>query len=209
MVTPRTLLTLGLGLLTLGPTVFSQAPAPSGSAAEPMRGFTPARAASQRDTERAMQSMPSADRITEWHRYFTSVPHPATSPRTKAIAERIAQAWREQGLEDVAIHRYDVLSSNPREVRVEMVSPRRYVPTLEEDPYPEDPDTKHKDISHAWLSFSASGDVTAPVIYANSGNPEDYDAAARQRHRSARQDRHRPLFQSLQLSRLQGADRAA
>ena len=175
MVTPRTLLTLGLGLLTLGPTVLSQGAARIAGAEQPMRGFTPSRAASQRDTERTMQSMPSAGGITEWHRYFTSVPHPATSQRTKAIAERIAQAWREQGLEDVVIHRYDVLSSNPREVRVEMVSPRRYVPTLKEDPYPEDPDTKHKDISRAWLSFSASGDVTAPVIYANSGNPEDYD----------------------------------
>ena len=175
MVTSRTLLTLGLGLLTLGPIVSSQAPPPTPGAAEPMRGFTPARAATQRNIEQTMQSMPSAERITEWHRYFTSVPHPATSPRTKAIAERIAQAWREQGLEDVAIHRYDVLSSNPREVRVEMVSPHRYVPTLREDSYPEDPDTKQKDISRAWLSFSASGDVTAPAVYANSGNPEDYD----------------------------------
>ncbi len=196
MVTFRTLLTLGLGLLTLGPTVFSQAPAPSGSAAEPMRGFTPARAASQRETERTMQAMPSAERITEWHRYFTSVPHPATSPRTKEIAERIAQAWREQGLEDVVIHRYDVLSSNPREVRVEMVAPRRYVPTLKEDAYPEDPDTQHKDISRAWLSFSASGDVTAPVVYANSGNPEDYDRLRASGIDPTRQDRHRPLLRT-------------
>jgi hypothetical protein len=47
--------------------------------------------------ERAFQALPSAERITEWHRYFTSVPHPATSPRTKEIAERIAQASRDQG----------------------------------------------------------------------------------------------------------------
>lgn len=147
----------------------------SQSAPPPLRGYTPARVASQRDVERAYQALPAADRIEQWHRYFTSVPHPATSPRTKAIAERIAQAWRDQGLEDVTIHRYDVLSSNPRQVRLEMVAPRRYVPTLREDPYPADPDTARRDISSAWLSFSASGDVTAPVVYANSGNPEDYD----------------------------------
>ena len=53
-----------------------------------------------------------------------------------------------------------------------MVAPRRYVPTLREDPYPEDPDSTHNGRSvGAWLSFSASGDVTAPVVYANSGNP--------------------------------------
>ena len=56
-----------------------------------------------------------------------------------------------------------------------MVAPRRYVPSLREDPYPEDPDIDAPDISGAWLSFSASGDVTAPVVYANSGNPADYD----------------------------------
>jgi len=173
MTTPRrTLIALVLAVLAFGPAVFSQSPAP---AAAPMRGYTPARAAAQREMERAYQALPSAGRIEQWHRYFTSVPHPATSPRTKEIAERIAQAWREQGLEDVKIHRYDVLSSNPREVRVEMVAPRRYVPTMREDAYPEDPDTARKDISSAWLSFSANGDVTAPVVYANSGNPEDYD----------------------------------
>jgi N-acetylated-alpha-linked acidic dipeptidase len=30
-------------------------------------------------------------------------------------------------------------------------------------------------VSGAWISFSASGDVSAPVVYANSGNPADYD----------------------------------
>jgi N-acetylated-alpha-linked acidic dipeptidase len=172
-VMPRALIALTLGLLALGPTLLSQSPATPPAPA--MRGYTPARARAQHDIERAFQQLPSAQRITEWHRYFTSEPHPATSPRTKAIAERIAQAWREQGIEDVTIRRYDVLSSNPRDVRVEMVSPRRYVPSLKEDAYREDPDTSHKDISRSWLSFSASGDVTAPVVYANSGNPEDYD----------------------------------
>jgi N-acetylated-alpha-linked acidic dipeptidase len=152
----------------IGPALSSQ-PSP-----EPLRGFAASRAAAQRDLERAFHASPSADRIAEWHRYFTAAPHPATSPRTKEIAERIAAAWREQGLEDVTVHRYDVLSSNPREVRVEMVAPRRYVPTLREDPDPQDPDTAHPEISRAWLSFSASGDVEAPVVYANSGNPEDY-----------------------------------
>ena len=166
---PRALIALCLGLLALRPTLVSQSQ--SSSPAPAMPGYTPARAGAQREVERALQQLPSAQRITEWHRYFTAEPHPATSPRTKAIAERIAQAWKEQGLEDVTIRRYDVLSSNPREVRVEMVSPRRYVPSLKEDAYREDPDTSHKDISRSWLSFSASGDVTAPVVYANSGNP--------------------------------------
>ncbi len=103
------------------------------------------------------------------------MPHPAGSERTKEIASYIEKNWKEQGLEDVVIHRYDVLHSEPVEVRVEMVAPERYVPTLREDVYEEDPDTAHPDVSGAWISFSASGEVTAPVVYANSGNPADYE----------------------------------
>ena len=75
----------------------------------------------------------------------------------------------------MVIRRYDVLSSNPREVKVEMVAPVRYVPTLREDAYSRTRTRRTRTISGAWLSFSASGDVTAPVVYANSGNPADYD----------------------------------
>ncbi|MGE0362820.1 MAG: transferrin receptor-like dimerization domain-containing protein [Vicinamibacterales bacterium] len=148
------------------------APRPAGP---PMRGFTADGAAAQRALEARFTAMPDAAAIERWHREFTQVPHPATSPRTKEIAEYIAAQWRAQGLEDVVVRRYDVLSSNPRRIEVEMVAPRRYVPTLREDPLPEDPDIAQPAVSGAWTSFSASGEVTAPVVYANSGNPADYD----------------------------------
>lgn len=138
-------------------------------------GYSPPAAAVERDVEKRYRAIPSAEEARKWHRHFTAVPHPATSKANDEMAEYIAEQWRQQGLEDVVIRRYDVLSSNPREVKVEMVAPMRYVPSLREDPYEQDPDTKHPDISGAWISFSASGDVTAPVVYANSGNPADYD----------------------------------
>lgn len=148
------------------------APPPGGP---PMRGFTAEAAAAQRALEARFTALPDAAAIERWHREFTRTPHPATSARTKEIAEYIAAQWRTQGLEDVVIRRYDVLSSNPRRVQVAMVAPRRYVPTLREDPLAEDPDIAQPAVSGAWTSFSASGDVTAPVVYANSGNPADYD----------------------------------
>ena len=138
-------------------------------------GYSARAAAAQREVESKYRAIPSAEEARQWHRRFTAVPHPPTSKANDAQAEDIAEQWRQQGIEDVVIRRYDVLSSNPREVKVEMVTPVRYVPTLREDPYPEDPDTRHPDISGGWISFSASGDVTAPVVYANSGNPADYD----------------------------------
>ncbi len=139
-----------------------------------IRGFSARAAALQRDVEKRYRAIPSADEARKWHRRFTSVPHPATSKANHDLALDIAEQWKAQGLEDVVIRRYDVLSSNPREIQVEMVKPTRYVPTLREDAYKEDPDTAHPEASGAWISFSASGDVTAPVVYANSGNPADY-----------------------------------
>lgn len=156
--------------LTLG-----VAPAARQRAPAAMRGYTAAGAEAQRRVEARFRALPAADSIRAWHREFTKAPHVATSPRTKEIAEYIAASWRAQGLDEVVIRRYDVLSSNPRTVSVEMVAPVRYTPTLREDPIPEDPDSAQPAISGAWTSFSASGDVTAPVVYANSGNPADYD----------------------------------
>lgn len=144
-------------------------------AQERFRGFTRDGTSKEREIEARFQAIPEAESIGEWHRYLTSQPHPATSARTEEIARFLAETWRSQGLEDVVIRRYDVLSSNPREVTAEMVTPERYVPSLREDVYEEDPDTANRDVSGAWLSFSASGEVTAPAVYANSGNPADYD----------------------------------
>ncbi len=147
----------------------AQAQAPA-----PVRGFDEAGSSAQRVLEQRLQSLASAESIRGFHRELTRAPHPATSARTREIAEFIADTWRAQGLDEVRVHRYDVLSSNPREVSVEMLAPRRYVPSLREDPLAADPDSAHPQISGAWASFSASGDVTAPVVYANSGNPADY-----------------------------------
>jgi N-acetylated-alpha-linked acidic dipeptidase len=140
-----------------------------------MCGYSPQAAEQEVSVERQYRSLASRERIAEFHRYLTSEPHPAGSARNNDLARWIAEKWREQGLEDVAIREYDVLNSSPREVSLEMVHPKRFRASLREDPYDQDPDTKNPKVSGAFLGFSASGEVTAPVVYAHSGNPEDYD----------------------------------
>jgi len=138
-------------------------------------GFTPAGAAMERHVEEEFLQIPSPERAREWHRYLTAEPHPAASARNNELADYIAEQWRQQGWEDVVLRRYEVLHSAPREISLEMVSPLRYKATLREEPYEADPDTKNLHVSQAYLGYSASGDVTAEVVYAHSGNPEDYD----------------------------------
>src|ERR1700751_1603696 len=138
-------------------------------------GFTPASAGREVEIENKFKSIPDADEERRQHRVFTEEPHTAGSKRNNELAEYIASEWKKQGLEDVIIRRYDVYGTNPKSASLEMISPTRYQALLREAPLDADPDSKNPAISGAWLGMSISGEVTAPVIYAHSGNPEDYD----------------------------------
>src|SRR5215831_8001214 len=143
--------------------------------AQTILGFTPASSAHQAEIEKTFKSIPNPDEARRQHRIFTQEPHVAGSKRNNELAEYIRDEWKKQGLEDVVIRRYDVYSSNPKSASLEMVAPARYTATLRETPLPGDDDSQNPAISSAWLGMSISGEVTAPVVYAHSGNPEDYD----------------------------------
>jgi N-acetylated-alpha-linked acidic dipeptidase len=138
-------------------------------------GFTRAGAVNQSAVEQKFKAIPSPDEEGRQHRIFTLAPHLAGSERNNELARYIANEWRKQGLEDVVLRRYDVYSTAPKSSFLEMVSPVHYQASLHEQSYPEDPDTKDPSISLAWMGMSRSGEVTAPVVYAHSGNPADYE----------------------------------
>ena len=140
-----------------------------------LRGFSEPAAHTELQLEREFKAIPSPDRAREWHHYFTAEPHPAGSARNNELARYIADEWKKQGWEDVVIRQYDVWHSSPREIQVEMIAPVRFQASLREDSYDADPDTKDSRVSSAYLGYSASGEVTAPVVYAHSGNPDDYE----------------------------------
>ena len=143
-------------------------------------GFTPAAAAHEAEIENKFKAIPSPDEERRQHHIFTAEPHVAGSVRNNELARYIADQWRTEGLEDVIIRRYDVYGSNPKSTFLEMVAPVHYRAGLRELPVPGDPDSKNKSISSAWSGMSASGEVTAPLVYAHSGNPEDYELLRKQ-----------------------------
>lgn len=138
-------------------------------------GFTPYNASREAEIETKFKAIPTPDGERRQHRIFTSEPHLAGSKRNNELADYIAEQWREQGLSDVIIRRYDVYGTNPRGASLEMVAPTHYRATLREMPIAGDIDSGSSGISRAWLGMSISGEVTAPVVYAHSGNPEDYE----------------------------------
>jgi len=172
---------LAVVLLLTAATLNSQQPAAQtriASSVPPpptIRGFGPPAALEQYKLELQYKSLISADEARKFHRHFTAEPHPAGSERNNELARWIADKWKEQGLEDIKLHRYDVLTSYPKEVSLEMVAPISYKALLREQPIDVDPDTKNPNVLGAYTSMSASGEVTAPIVYAHSGNPEDYD----------------------------------
>ena len=138
-------------------------------------GFTHSSAARELQLENKFKAIPRPAEERRQHRVFTAEPHLAGSKRNNDLAEYVAGEWRKQGLEDVIVRRYDVYATAPKSASLELIAPVHYHAGLREEPYAVDPDTKNPQVSSAWSGMSISGEVTAPVIYAHSGNPEDYD----------------------------------
>ncbi|MGE5055344.1 MAG: M28 family metallopeptidase [Acidobacteriota bacterium] len=143
--------------------------------AQTILGFSPSSAAREREIESKFKAIPNPDEERRQHRIFTQAPHVAGSKRNNELAEYIRDEWKKQGLEDVVIRRYDVYGTNPKSASLEMIAPTHYQALLRETPIESDADSKNPAISTAWLGMSISGEVTAPLVYGHSGNPEDYD----------------------------------
>jgi N-acetylated-alpha-linked acidic dipeptidase len=133
-------------------------------------GFSAASQASQRELERRFLALPSADRARDFHRYLTDQPHVAGSERNRHLAEWMREKWKEYGFDTVEIVEHQVLLPHPVEMSLSMGS---WQARFTEDPIPGDPDTE-KPLLH-YNAYSRSGEVEAPVVYAASGNPENYD----------------------------------
>jgi len=117
----------------------------------------------------------SPKKIDKYLKYFTSDPHVASSARNNELADFVLKEWKSFGLEDVHLAHYDVLLSFPEEIRVELISPKKFRLRLREKAYPEDADTSRPEVGIPYNAYSLSGDITAPLVYACSGNPQDYD----------------------------------
>jgi N-acetylated-alpha-linked acidic dipeptidase len=149
-----------------------------GVAAEPgddrIPGFSAAGTAAHRLIEERLVSLLDHESTARHFRVLTEEPHASGSQRNRELATYVQERFVDYGLEEVAVRRYDVLLPLPRKVNVSMVEPDVIEFSLEEDGYPVDKDS-YADAGPTYLGMSASGDVTAQVIYAHSGNPEDYD----------------------------------
>jgi N-acetylated-alpha-linked acidic dipeptidase len=140
--------------------------------------FTAAHADAQRDLERRLRAQFSRKRLRADLERLAYKPHRAGSAADREIAGYIAAELRRAGLEAEVVE-YDHYLSSPQKVEAEIVLPERIPLTLVEDVVPSDPYTKTTAEHPAWNAYSASGSVTAQIVYAHHGSQRDFAALER------------------------------
>jgi N-acetylated-alpha-linked acidic dipeptidase len=115
-----------------------------------------------------------------WLKLLAAEPNHVGSVHDKTNAEWIAAQLKSWGW-DARIETFDVLYPTPISVNLELVGGpgAPFKATLTEAPIPGDQPTYTKDALPAYVAFQGDGDVTAPLVYANYGMPEDYLALER------------------------------
>jgi N-acetylated-alpha-linked acidic dipeptidase len=102
-------------------------------------------------------------------------PHHVGSPYDKDNAEWILARMKEWGF-DAHIETFNVLFPTPKERVVELVAPTTYRAKLQEPPIATDPTSgQTAEQLPTYNAYSIDGDVTAPLVYVNYGNREDYE----------------------------------
>ncbi|MBV9155196.1 MAG: M28 family peptidase, partial [Acidobacteriaceae bacterium] len=144
-----------------------------------IRGFLAKDVAAERKLEQKAQSIPDPARLRKYMDFMAGEPHNAGSPRSRAVAEHILGMLKEWGL-DARIEEFEALMPYPTVRQVEVVGPERYVAKLKEPAVPQDPTSGQSTQLPTYNAYSASGDVTGDVVYANFGVPDDYEWLTKQ-----------------------------
>eukprot|EP01006_Ploeotia_vitrea_P030379 TRINITY_DN62826_c0_g1_i1.p1 TRINITY_DN62826_c0_g1~~TRINITY_DN62826_c0_g1_i1.p1 ORF type:complete len:748 (-),score=53.37 TRINITY_DN62826_c0_g1_i1:1513-3756(-) len=116
-------------------------------------------------------------RVKNNSQFLSSRPHLAGTPQDKVTAQEAERRFKAAGME-TKIDEFPVLLSYPLKRSLEITAPAAEAKTftIEET---EEPSTGQKywdEAAPPFNGFSASGDVTGEVVFANYGRYEDYDA---------------------------------
>jgi len=138
-------------------------------------GFSAERSAAERRWEQQFRAMPDPKSAREHLRLLTLVPHIAGTKEDYDTAVYVRDQLRSYGL-PAELKEYEVWLNYPKSPTVlELITNRRQQLNTREAVVPGDPTSSNPKITPLFNGYSANGDVTAPVVYANYGLPPDYD----------------------------------
>jgi N-acetylated-alpha-linked acidic dipeptidase len=116
----------------------------------------------------------SADEIRDWNKLMSAEPNHVGSPHDKANADWMLAQFKSWGW-DAHIETFKVLYPTPVSETLEMLGPKPFTATLQEPPIAGDSSATAKDPAiPAYVAYQGDGDVTAPLVYVNYGNIDDY-----------------------------------
>jgi N-acetylated-alpha-linked acidic dipeptidase len=108
-------------------------------------------------------------------RRLTIEPHIAGSKEDYDTAVYVRDQLRSYGIA-AELRQYDVYLNYPNTPPVlELITNKRQKLSVNEVAVPGDPTSTNPKITPLFNGYSASGDVTAPIVYANYGLPPDYE----------------------------------
>jgi N-acetylated-alpha-linked acidic dipeptidase len=161
-------------IFALTPTSPAQTAASASSSAGTLAGYTPQASAAERDVEKKFADGITADNLRESMRRLSARPHHVGSAYDKDNAQWILSQFEKWGYE-AHIETFQVLFPTPKERVLEMIAPTTYRAKLQEPVVPVDPTTTQiSEQLPTYNAYSRDGDVTAPLVYVNYGNREDY-----------------------------------
>ncbi len=138
-------------------------------------GFSARGTLLERRWEEQFLAVPSAASAREHLRRLTLEPHVAGTKEDYATAIYVRDQLRSYGL-TAELKEYQVWLNYPNSPGiVELIAPRRERLAVREAIVSADPTSSNPGITPLFNGYSPSGDVTAPLVYANYGLPGDYD----------------------------------
>ena len=140
-------------------------------------GYSTPAFAQQQALERRFRDSVSAERLATFHAAVTRQPHMSGTPGSDAVAEYLKKALADAGF-DVDVFEYRAYLSVPKAIAIDVIAPVAQTLSVVEPSSDLDPDTKHPGLGPGFVAYSASGDVTAPIVYVNYGLPSDYGQLA-------------------------------
>ncbi|MFZ0870500.1 MAG: transferrin receptor-like dimerization domain-containing protein [Rhodanobacter sp.] len=143
-----------------------------------MLGFSPASAAAQQSLEQRFDAQLDPADLRDWLKQMSSQPNQVGSPHDKANADFMLAKFREWGW-DAHIETFSVLYPSPKKEALELLGPHPFTATLSEPAVAGDSTSGLKGVLPPYNVFGGDGDVTAELVYANYGMPDDYKDLAR------------------------------
>ena len=143
-----------------------------------MLGFTPANATAQQSLEQRFDAQLDPGDQRSWLKQMSSEPNQVGSPHDKANAEFMLAKFQEWGW-DAHIETFSVLYPTPKKIGLELLGPHPYTATLREPAIPGDATSDLPGALPPYNVYGGDGDVTAELVYANYGMPDDYKELAR------------------------------